>query len=82
MPNDKESVSQEGRTEFYQINYGDMRLWPVEMCKLLKVSTDNKNRSAGNVRSAFTKGGGNMGTRLCSIFKKKVKLVQKNKYRV
>ena len=30
--------------------------------------TDNKNRSAGNVRSAFTKGGGNMGTTGCVGF--------------
>lgn len=38
--------------------------------------TDNKNRTAANVRNAFTKGGGNVGTQdvylLCSI--KKVRL--------
>ena len=30
--------------------------------------TDNKNRTAANVRSAFTKGGGNMGTPGCVSF--------------
>ena len=39
--------------------------------------TDNKNRSAGNVRSAFTKGGGNMGTLGCVgfMFQEKGELV-------
>lgn len=30
--------------------------------------TDNKNRTAANVRNAFTKGGGNVGTRGCVSF--------------
>ena len=30
--------------------------------------TDNKNRTAANVRNAFTKGGGNMGTQGCVSF--------------
>ena len=29
---------------------------------IVKVLTDNRNRTAANVRNAFTKGGGNMGT--------------------
>ena len=35
---------------------------------IVETLTDNKNRSAGNVRSAFTKGGGNMGTTGCVGF--------------
>ena len=30
--------------------------------------TDNKNRTAANVRNAFTKGGGNVGTQVCVSF--------------
>ena len=30
--------------------------------------TDNKNRTAANVRNAFTKGGGNVGTQGCVSF--------------
>jgi YebC/PmpR family DNA-binding regulatory protein len=32
------------------------------------VLTDNRNRAAANVRNAFTKGGGNMGTTGCVSF--------------
>ncbi len=32
---------------------------------IVKTLTDNKNRTAANVRSAFTKGGGNVGTTGC-----------------
>ena len=35
---------------------------------IVDVLTDNKNRSAGNVRNAFTKGGGNMGNSGCVGF--------------
>lgn len=35
---------------------------------IVETLTDNKNRSAANVRSAFTKGGGNMGTSGCVSF--------------
>ncbi len=39
--------------------------------------TDNKNRTAGNVRSAFTKGNGNMGTSGCVsyMFDKKGQII-------
>ena len=35
---------------------------------IVKALTDNKNRTAANVRSAFTKGKGNMGTQGCVSF--------------
>ena len=35
---------------------------PKGIAVIVETLTDNKNRSAANVRSAFTKGGGNMGT--------------------
>lgn len=41
---------------------------PSGTAVIVEVLTDNKNRSAANVRSAFTKGGGNMGTTGCVSF--------------
>ena len=35
---------------------------------IVECLTDNKNRTAANVRSAFTKGGGNIGTQGCVSF--------------
>ena len=35
---------------------------PGGVAMVLEIVTDNKNRTAGDVRSLFTKGGGNMGT--------------------
>ena len=35
---------------------------------IVQTLTDNKNRTAANVRSAFTKGGGNLGTQGCVSF--------------
>jgi YebC/PmpR family DNA-binding regulatory protein len=35
---------------------------------IVETLTDNKNRTAANVRSAFTKGGGNIGTAGCVSF--------------
>jgi transcriptional/translational regulatory protein YebC/TACO1 len=39
--------------------------------------TDNKNRTAANVRNAFTKGGGNVGTPGCVsyMFEKKGQII-------
>ncbi len=34
----------------------------------MKALTDNKNRTASNVRNAFTKGSGNVGTPGCVSF--------------
>lgn len=41
---------------------------PSGVAVIVDTLTDNKNRSAGNVRSTFTKGGGNMGTTGCVGF--------------
>ncbi|WP_338631542.1 YebC/PmpR family DNA-binding transcriptional regulator [Clostridium baratii] len=41
---------------------------PSGVAVIVEALTDNKNRSAGNIRSAFTKGGGNMGTTGCVGF--------------
>ena len=41
---------------------------PSGVAVIVETLTDNKNRSSGNVRSAFTKGGGNMGTSGCVGF--------------
>lgn len=57
---DMDSVNYE--TIVYQ-GYG-----PNGVAVIVETLTDNKNRSAGNVRSAFTKGGGNMGASGCVGF--------------
>ena len=41
---------------------------PNGVAVIVEVLTDNKNRTAANVRSAFTKGGGNMGNSGCVSF--------------
>ena len=41
---------------------------PSGVAVIVEVLTDNRNRTAANVRNAFTKGGGNMGTSGCVSF--------------
>ena len=41
---------------------------PSGIAIIVDALTDNKNRTAGNVRSAFTKGGGSIGTQGCVSF--------------
>lgn len=41
---------------------------PSGVAVIVKVLTDNRNRAAANVRNAFTKGGGNLGTQGCVSF--------------
>lgn len=50
---------------------------PSGIAVLVEVLTDNKNRSAGNVRHAFSKHGGNLGSTGCVsfMFQKKGQLV-------
>ena len=50
---------------------------PAGTAVIVEVLTDNKNRSAGNVRHAFSKNGGNMGNSGCVgfMFQKKGQLV-------
>ena len=72
MPNDKEQISIKKATgelsavDYYRIVYEGYG--PSGVAVIVDTLTDNKNRSAGNVRSAFTKGGGNMGTTGCVGF--------------
>ncbi|TCT15323.1 YebC/PmpR family DNA-binding regulatory protein [Natranaerovirga pectinivora] len=57
---DADSVSYEAIT--YE-GYG-----PNGVAIIVEALTDNKNRTAANVRHAFTKGGGNLGTTGCVSF--------------
>jgi len=41
---------------------------PSGVAVIVEVLTDNKNRTAANIRHAFTKGGGNLGTTGCVSF--------------
>lgn len=41
---------------------------PCGVAIIVETLTDNKNRTAANVRAAFTKGGGNIGTQGCVSF--------------
>lgn len=72
MPNDTidrsiKKASGEGANITYEAityeGYG-----PSGVAVIVEVLTDNKNRAAANVRHAFTKGGGNMGTTGCVSF--------------
>lgn len=52
---------------------------------IVEALTDNKNRTAANVRNAFTKGGGNVGTQGCVSYmfdRKGQILVDKEEYEV
>ena len=41
---------------------------PSGVAVIVEALTDNRNRAAANIRNAFTKGGGNMGTSGCVSF--------------
>lgn len=72
MPNDTIQRSiKKAAGELSALNYEKIvyeGYGPSGVAVIVEVLTDNKNRSAGNVRSAFTKGGGNMGTTGCVGF--------------
>ncbi|MGG7077904.1 YebC/PmpR family DNA-binding transcriptional regulator [Clostridium sardiniense] len=72
MPNDTIQRSiKKAAGELSSVNYEENvyeGYGPSGIAVIVEVLTDNKNRSAGNVRSAFTKGGGNMGTAGCVGF--------------
>ncbi|WP_297416836.1 YebC/PmpR family DNA-binding transcriptional regulator [Clostridium sp.] len=72
MPNDTISKAiKKASGELSSINYENIvyeGYGPSGVAVIVETLTDNKNRSAGNVRSAFTKGGGNMGTAGCVSF--------------
>lgn len=81
MPNDNITRSlKKASGELGDVNYENIvyeGYGPNGVAVIVETLTDNKNRSAGNVRSAFTKGGGNMGTTGCVgfMFQEKGELV-------
>ena len=72
MPNDNISRAiKKAAGEANSVNYENIvyeGYGPSGVAVIVDVLTDNKNRSAGNVRNAFTKGGGNMGNSGCVGF--------------
>lgn len=72
MPNDNIMRSiKKASGELSAVNYENIvyeGYGPSGVAVIVETLTDNKNRSAGNVRSAFTKGGGNMGATGCVSF--------------
>jgi len=72
MPNDNIQRSiKKASGELSAVNYERIvyeGYGPSGVAVIVETLTDNKNRSAGNVRSAFTKGGGNMGALGCVSF--------------
>ena len=69
MPNDtiergiKKAAGDMGNVNYENITYEGYG--PGGTAIIVKTLTDNKNRTAANVRNAFTKGGGNVGTTGC-----------------
>ena len=82
MPNDtinnaikKASTSNENYEEITYEGYG-----PNGVAVIVEASTDNKNRTAADVRHAFDKSGGNLGTSGCVSYmfnKKGVLIIEK-----
>ena len=72
MPNDNiNRAIKKAEGDMNTVNYDSIvyeGYGPSGVAVIVETLTDNKNRSAGNVRSAFTKGGGNMGATGCVSF--------------
>lgn len=72
MPNDtvqrniKKAAGEDASVNYEYITYEGYG--PNGVAVIVETLTDNKNRTAANVRSAFTKGNGNMGTSGCVSF--------------
>ncbi|MEG2291315.1 MAG: YebC/PmpR family DNA-binding transcriptional regulator, partial [Clostridium sp.] len=72
MPNDniqraiKKASGELANVDYLNIVYEGYG--PSGIAVIVETLTDNKNRSAGNVRNAFTKGYGNMGAAGCVSF--------------
>ncbi len=72
MPNDtiergiKKASGELGSVNYEYLTYEGYG--PNGIAIIVKTLTDNKNRTAGNVRSAFTKGQGSIGTSGCVSF--------------
>lgn len=87
MPNDtidrsiKKAAGDGDATNYEAITYEGYG--PKGIAIIVETLTDNRNRTASNVRNAFTKGGGNVGTTGCVSFmfdKKGQILVDKEEY--
>ena len=69
MPNDtidrgiKKAAGDLGSVNYERVTYEGYG--PSGIAIIVEALTDNKNRTAANVRSAFTKGGGSIGTQGC-----------------
>lgn len=72
MPNDTiERSIRKAAGDLTAVNYEKViyeGYGPNGVAIIVEVLTDNRNRAAANVRNAFTKGGGNMGTTGCVSF--------------
>ena len=72
MPNDtiergiKKAAGDDGSVNYKYVTYEGYG--PNGTAIIVKTLTDNKNRTASNVRNAFTKGNGNVGTPGCVSF--------------
>lgn len=72
MPNDtiergiKKAAGDVGNVNYENVTYEGYG--PNGVAIIVEGLTDNKNRTAANVRNAFTKGGGNVGTTGCVSF--------------
>ena len=72
MPNDtiergiKKASGAEGGVDYKSITYEGYG--PGGIAIIVETLTDNQNRTAANVKSAFSKGGGNVGTPGCVSF--------------
>ncbi|MBO5094411.1 MAG: YebC/PmpR family DNA-binding transcriptional regulator [Lachnospiraceae bacterium] len=87
MPNDtiergiKKAAGDAGNVNYEYVTYEGYG--PSGIAIIVDAPTDNKNRTAANVRSAFTKGHGNIGTQGCVSFmfdKKGQIIVDKEEY--
>lgn len=72
MPNDtiersiKKAAGEDSSIIYESITYEGYG--PCGVAIIVEVLTDNRNRAAANVKNAFTKGGGNVGTPGCVSF--------------
>ena len=87
MPNDtiergiKKAAGDVGNVNYEYVTYEGYG--PNGLAIIVDALTDNKNRTAANVRSAFTKGNGNIGTPGCVSFmfdKKGQIIIDKEEY--
>ena len=87
MPNDtlergiKKAAGDVGNVNYEYVTYEGYG--PSGIAIIVDALTDNKNRTAANVRSAFTKGNGNIGTPGCVSFmfdKKGQIIIDKEEY--